>query len=425
MGQHITISVPTILSDWEGSNEDPERISGLGLPYCASLACPTLVHPIVVNGGQSSHLTSQQLGSIAESGPEATSTLNRREAIPDRLAYLRHKYEMQGISKRVTELLIESWRTNTNTSYNSAWRKWHSWCTRRGCDPTSTSINNVLQFLADQFDSGLQYRSINSLRSAISMTHTNISGIPIGQHPLVSRLLRGIFNIRPPLPRYSQSWNVSMVINFLSNYKSADLSVFQLAKKAVTLLALVNADRCSDLAALDRDHLRWTELGAEFTVVQLTKTRKPGPPRKVLYPKFDSNREICPVTVLHLYMEKTAGQVASLGSPKPVFVTSRKPFRRARAGTIGHWIKDLLNTAGVNTEVFSAHSTRSASTSYAASKGVPINDILKAANWSSETTFEQYYHRSSTPSTFAETILQSTLNMNRYLVLVLTCTIIS
>ena len=166
-------------------------------------------------------------------------------------------------------------------------------------------------------------------------------------------------------------------------------------------------------------------MGAEFTVVQLTKTRKPGPPRKVLYPKFDSNREICPVTVLHLYIEKTAGQVASLGSPKPVFVTSRKPFRRARAGTIGHWIKDLLNTAGVNTEVFSAHSTRSASTSYAASKGVPINDILKAANWSSETTFEQYYHRSSTPSTFAETILQSTLNMNRYLVLVLTCTIIS
>ena len=251
MGQHITISVSTILSDWEGPNEDPERISGLGLPYCASLACPTLVHPIVVNGGQSSHLTSQQLGSIAESGPEATSTLNRREAIPDRLAYLRRKYEMQGISKRVTELLIESWRTNTNTSYNSAWCKWHSWCTRRGCDPTSTSINNVLQFLADQFDSGLQYRSINSLRSAISMTHTNISGIPIGQHLLVSRLLRGIFNIRPPLPRYSQSWNVSMVINFLSNYKSADLSVFQLAKKAVTLLALVNADRCSDLAALD------------------------------------------------------------------------------------------------------------------------------------------------------------------------------
>ena len=67
-------------------------------------------------------------------------------------------------------------------------------------------------------------------------------------------------------------------------------------------------------------------------------------------------------------MEKTTGQVASLGSPKPVFVTSRELSRQARAGTIGHWIKDLLITAGVNTEVFLAHSTRHASISYAASK---------------------------------------------------------
>ena len=113
-----------------------------------------------------------------------------------------------------------------------------------------------------------------------------------------------------------------MVINFLSNYKSADLLVFQLPMKTVTLLAIINADRCSYLAALDRDHL--CKMGAEFTVVQLTKTRKPGSPRKAIYPKFDSNREICPISELHLYIEKTAGQVASLGSPEPVFVISRK-----------------------------------------------------------------------------------------------------
>ena len=29
--------------------------------------------------------------------------------------------------------------------------------------------------------------------------------------------------------------------------------------------------------ALDRDYLRWTPSGAQFTVVQLTKTRTPGP----------------------------------------------------------------------------------------------------------------------------------------------------
>jgi len=40
--------------------------------------------------------------------------------------------------------------------------------------------------------------------------------------------------------------------------------------------------------------------------------------------------------------------------------------------------KNVLQLAGINTESFSAHSTRSAGTSYAASKGVPISDILKS-----------------------------------------------
>ena len=134
------------------------------------------------------------------------------------------------------------------------------------------------------------------------------------------------------------------------------------------------------LAALDRDHANWTATGVEFTVVRHTKTRKSGPPRKVFYPALRDNSAVCPVTALHLYIEKTREHAATLESPRPVFITSRKPFRQAKPGTIGHWIKDILHEAGVNTEVFLAHSRRSASTSWAASKGVPISDILRAAN---------------------------------------------
>lgn len=189
-----------------------------------------------------------------------------------------------------------------------------------------------------------------------------------------------------------------------------DLTTLQLAKKTVTLLALVNANKCSDLAALDHEHVQWTASGVEFTVVCLTNTRWAGPPKKVFYSKFADNSELCPVMVLRMYIGKTTEQAASVGtgSPKPVLMTSRKPFRKTKPGTIGHWIKDILQMAGVNTEVFSTHSTRSASTSWAASKGVLINDILKAANWSTRTTFEQYYFRPTTSATYARTILQST-----------------
>ena len=160
--------------------------------------------------------------------------------------------------------------------------------------------------LAEQFDTGLQYRSMNTSRSAISMTHTNVDGIAVGRHPLVSRLLRGMFNFCPPSPHYTHSWDVWVVANFLSSYNSADLTTLQWAKKAVTLLTLINADRCSNLAALDREHVQWTARGVQFTVVHLTKTRRSGPPRKVFYATFAENSELCPVTVLRMHIDRTA-----------------------------------------------------------------------------------------------------------------------
>ena len=75
-----------------------------------------------------------------------------REPVPGRLAYLRQHFEMQGLSPRAAELLIESWRGNTNDACNSAWRKWLYWCTEQDINPISTSVMNIMQFLVDQFD---------------------------------------------------------------------------------------------------------------------------------------------------------------------------------------------------------------------------------------------------------------------------------
>ena len=87
-----------------------------------------------------------------------------------------------------------------------------------------------------------------------------------------------MFNVHTPSPHCSQSQDVRIVINFLSNYKSLDISVLQFAKKAAILFALTDAH--ADLAALDRDYARWTASGVELTVIQLTKTRKSGPSTK-------------------------------------------------------------------------------------------------------------------------------------------------
>ena len=67
-------------------------------------------------------------------------------------------------------------------AYSSAWRQWNSWCIGRQIDPTTAPVNEILEFLCNQFESGKQYRTINSIRSAISMTHEEVDGSRVGSN---------------------------------------------------------------------------------------------------------------------------------------------------------------------------------------------------------------------------------------------------
>ena len=52
----------------------------------------------------------------------------------------------------------------------------------------------------------------------------------------------------------------------------------------------------------------------------------------------------------------------------------------------------VLTEASINS-VFSAHSTRAASTSAAYNKGIRIDKILAAADWYTESTFSRFYRK--------------------------------
>ena len=65
----------------------------------------------------------------------------------------------------------------------------------------------------------------------------------------------------------------------------------------------------------------------------------------------------------------------------------------------------MLNKAGVDMEIFKAHSVRSASTSAAAMAGITTEDILKAADWSSEAVFQRFYHKPVRVNEFSKAVL--------------------
>ena len=78
--------------------------------------------------------------------------------------------------------------------------------------PLSSNVESVLALLTRQFQEGKQYQSLNCYRSALSSTHLPVEGFPVENHPLVRRLLEGVFNLRPPQPHYRVMWNVSQLL---------------------------------------------------------------------------------------------------------------------------------------------------------------------------------------------------------------------
>ena len=134
--------------------------------------------------------------------PRGKTISNNSKGQSSRLACVGKSLKERGISERVSKILLSSWRSSTEKHYQSAWKSFHSWCFEKSEDPISCPVNIVLEFLTDLFDKGLQYRTINTYRSAISMTHLPLDGSLIGSYPLVSRFMKGVFQSRLPYPRY-------------------------------------------------------------------------------------------------------------------------------------------------------------------------------------------------------------------------------
>ena len=174
-----------------------------------------------------------------------------------------------------------------------------SLCKQRSVNPISAPLKDIIQFLTDQVHADKQYSTINTYRCTIS-AHPPIDGVLIGKHPIVLRFMQGVFSSCPPCPKYSITWNVDAVINYLHSLgPSENLSLKSLSLKLVVLMALASANKSSDLHALDLNFRRYTPEGVIFILPTLTKTRS-GPPKEPFYCKL-KDEVLCPVHTLQIY----------------------------------------------------------------------------------------------------------------------------
>ena len=120
--------------------------------------------------------------------------------------------------------------------------------------------------------------------------------------------------------------------------------------------------------------------------------------RTVFFASIPSANAICVTTTLDAYLNRTAQAREHLSSqtgvPNPLFLSYHRPYKPVKPCSIARWIKKFIGSAGISTEIFKAHSTRSASTTKARNQGVSIADIQNMADWSStSSTFRRFYYK--------------------------------
>ena len=90
-------------------------------------------------------------------------------------------------------------------------------CRERGIDPISTSLDQPIEFLTKIFELCVGYSSVGTARSTLTFVLIMDNGISFGKHPLVQRFVKGIFNLRPALPRQFAVSGPDIVLDYLSN----------------------------------------------------------------------------------------------------------------------------------------------------------------------------------------------------------------
>lgn len=248
----------------------------------------------------------------------------------------------------------------------------------------------MVDYLYHLFALGKSYAVINSHKSMLTQTLPFFGNTWCESCKLISRFMKGVFINKPHVPRYCFTWDVSVVIKFLESlYPLRSLSLKMLTLKLTALIALANAPRSQTLVALNLDHMVIEKDAIVFLFPSLLKTSRVGHNFSLKLEHFEKE-ELCTMHTLMHYIKRTR----KCRQSRNVLI-SYVTYKSVSTSTVARWLKFVLNSSGINTDIFKAHSFRGASTSAALNKGCSLNLILKTADWKSDKVFKKYYYRHS------------------------------
>ena len=209
--------------------------------------------------------------------------------------------------KAAEMIIIDSWVATSLKQYQPYLQTWLKLCREWEINPYDPPLTKVLDFLTSLYERGLKYDAINTAKSAVSAITQHKNSLTLGNQSLISRLMKGVFRTRPPVPRYESTWDVQVVLSHLSSLAlPKELDLISLTHKLVMLVALVSAKRTQSIHLLDLQFMKDSTDQIEFVFPTHVKQSRPGyKVPSVILKAYPSDPRLCVVTHLNAYKEKT------------------------------------------------------------------------------------------------------------------------
>ncbi|XP_039207012.1 uncharacterized protein LOC120311509 [Crotalus tigris] len=320
-------------------------------------------------------------------------------------------------------------RLSTNHIYNHTWKNFCHWCNRNHVSLSQVTIPKVLEYLLEGVNKGLSPNTICRQLAALSTVFSWDSSESLSRHPTIRSFLKGVTNSNPPVIHRYPSWDLPKVLQALTSSPFEPLRTFSLqylSLKVSFLIAITSARHISELAALSirKDLCLFHE---DRVILQLDPSFIPKintmfhRVHEVILPDFgphlshDLERQWHSLDVrraLQCYIKRTA----SFRKSEALFISFQPSSmgQKVLASTIGRWIRVCIAAAYASLALpipshVTAHSTRSAATTAACATQASIEDICRAATWSTPSPFIRHYRLdkfASAEAAFGRRILQ-------------------
>jgi site-specific recombinase XerD len=274
---------------------------------------------------------------------------------------------------------------STQQSYRSIFSKFLVFMRSKNVNVNTVSLELLFEFLNPLVASHKAGSTIRAYVAALKYYLRLFQRSDLVDSPLLTLFSEGAQRKAPIPKRNNWIWDAGVPLKMIRD-RAHPSEFLAAAREALFLLLMATGIRVDDVYKLGED-FRWENgiFVIPFLGKRKCKINGVWTAEQRLAP-YPGNDRLCPINALLLYA--TFSVPIRVPTEKALFVSSTG--QAASKGTLGRWVKDILHEAGIQAP---AGSCRSASTSAAFARKLPIDVILSSAGWSSDLVFFRHYHR--------------------------------